>query len=163
VYVIGLGGTVDRIADACDPAGIPAPSCPTIALAASVNQPAFSAGQTLTAGVGLTNPGVPVAVDFYVGIVLPDGSVVFFTSVAGATAVGDVNDFTSFVPIATDASMAAASSVRVSDLVEYHWMGSEQRGTYTLFVLAVRAGALQDGILDSDEIVAFATAPFSFM
>ena len=163
VYVIGLGGTVDRIADACDPAGTPAPSCPAIALSASVNQPAFSAGQTLFGGVGLTNPGVPVAVDFYVGIVLPDGRIVFFTSAAGATALGALGDFGSFAPIATGASMATASSVTVPDLVDYQWTGSEQRGIYTLFVLAVRAGALLDGVLDGGEIVALATAAFSFM
>jgi hypothetical protein len=163
VYVVGLGGTVERIAEACDPAGTPAPSCPTITLAASTNQPQFSAGQMLFAGVGLTNPGVPVAVDFYVGIVLPDGRIVFFASTAGATAFGNVDDFGSFVPIATDVSMATASALTLPDFFQYQWTGSEQPGTFTLFVLAVRTGALQDGVLDSGEIVALATAQFSFM
>jgi hypothetical protein len=102
-------------------------------------------------------------VDFYVGILLPNGNIVFFTGAAGATAVGNVNAFGSFVPIATGASMATASSVSLPDFVQYQWTGSEQQGPYTLFVLAVRAGALQDGVLDSNEIVALATAAFSFM
>ena len=39
-------------------------------LAASVNQLTFAVGQTLIAGGGVTNPGVPEVVDFYVGVLL---------------------------------------------------------------------------------------------
>jgi hypothetical protein len=160
--VVDLGGTVHRIANACDPGETADHACLPVSLLASVNQPQFSLGQTLVVTVGFTNLGFPAAADFYLGIVQPDGSIAFFTSTGGTIAFGDVADLASFVPIATGVPLAMASLTTVPSFFSYQWAGAEQRGAYTLFLLALQAGTLRDGMVTSAEILGLATTLFSF-
>lgn len=162
LYVVSLGGTVDRIANACDPGGAPDPACPAVSLLASVNQPQFSLGQTLVVTVGFANLAFPAAADIYLGIVQPDGSIAFFTSTGGTIAFGDVADLASFVPIAMGVPLAMASSTTVPSFFSHQWADAEQRGVYTLFLFALQAGALRDGTVTSAEILGLATTLFSF-
>ena len=83
------------------------------------------------------------------------------------TSAGPVNsglgvDFATFAPVATGVTLTSAFATTRPRFLEYQWVGSELPGEYTFFVLAVRAGALADGQLAPDEILALATAPFSF-
>jgi hypothetical protein len=136
-------------------------NAPQLNVVASVNQATFVPGQTLTTTGGVTNPGIPGAADFYVGLLRPDGNVEFFTSL-DTTVFGNVDDLSSFQPIATSVSLAAPFTVTAPNFYTRPWTGNEPRGAYTFFVAAVKAGALGDGVVMSDEILGIATAPFSF-
>ena len=134
---------------------------PQLNLLASVNQPTFSAGQTLVATVGALNPGVPGSADVYIGVLLPDGRIVFFVP-GGGTALGHVADLGSFRSIVAGLSLATPAAVTVPGFFSRPWTGAEPRGSYAFFFLVLAAGALSDGIVTTGEILALEVAPFSF-
>ena len=139
----------------------PCPATPPLGLSASVNQSSFGAGETLTLGYGLANPGRPGAADLYLGIVLPDGSLLFFTE-GGGIAFGSLAELSSFAPFIEAIPLGAASTVDGSVFVSYVLTGSEPSGNYTFFLLALHSGALVDGVLGAEDILGFALAPFAF-
>jgi photosystem II stability/assembly factor-like uncharacterized protein len=128
----------------------------------SVNEASFTVGQTLTTAVGLMNLGAPGPVDIYLGILLPGGSTVVFFTGAESVAFGSFDDLASFRPIAMGVPLVEAFAVTVPSFFSYRWTGAEPRGNYAFLFYAVRAGALADGTLTGDEILAFALTPFSF-
>ncbi len=133
----------------------------TLSLQAGVNQSTFTAGQSLTAAMGLTNPGLPESADLYVGLVLPDTQTVVFFTGAGAIAFGRVDDLASFRPIVARMDLGSPFDASVPNFFTYQWTGTEPHGGYTFFVLATRAGTLPGGALTTDAILGVAAAPFS--
>jgi hypothetical protein len=128
-----------------------------------VNANRFEAGQTLSASVGLLNIGSPGAADIYLGVVVPGGedTTVFFTS-ANTFALGTLGDFPTYRPIATGVPLTSAFATMLTNFFSYQWTGAEPNASYTFVFYVVRAGALADGALSPDEILAYATATFSF-
>jgi 6-phosphogluconolactonase (cycloisomerase 2 family) len=141
-----------------DPGGLAL--TPRLHLVASVNQPTFEPGQMLLTTAGASNPGLPGAGDFYVGIVRPDDSIQFFTNTG--IVVGSLADLTSFRPIATGVPLGVPFSVTGPNFHSVQWTGDEPHGSYAFFFVALKAGALADGSLSQDDILALAAAPFSF-
>jgi hypothetical protein len=132
---------------------------------ASVNQPAFAVGQTLVTGATLDNTGQPGAADVYAGVLMPDGTAAFFTNPVNLTsdaAVGSIAKLTSFRPLAAGVALTAPLSVNVPSFFSYQRTGTEPSGGFVFFILVVKAGALADGSLGSDELLGAALAPFSF-
>jgi hypothetical protein len=131
-----------------------------------VNQTVFSAGNTLVVSVGLSNPGRTGTADIYFGLLAPDNSVAFFTNVtitpSSGFAFGNLLNFASYRPIATGVPLATPFSVNIPSFVSYTFTGGEPRGGYALLLLVVTAGALADGVLAPNELLAASLTPFSF-
>jgi hypothetical protein len=138
----------------------PTPPPAVLNLMVSTNQAAFEVGQTLVTGGWVTNPGLPGTADFYVGILRPDESIQFFTSTG--VVVGSSADLASFRPIATGVALATPFSVAQPDFYTYQWTGSEPRGPYVFFVLAVTPGALTGSTVTDDQILGLAAKTVSF-
>ena len=131
-----------------------------LGLSAIVNLPSFAVGQTLNAGGGVINPGLPFVTDFYVGLLRPDNSIEFVTQ--GGTVVGNLGSLQSFKPIVMGASLAAPFSVTVPTYYTHAWAGGELHGNYLFFALAVKAGVIAGGSVTQSDILGFASAPFAF-
>lgn len=129
-------------------------------MAAAVNQDHFTPGQTLATSLRLENAGSPGALDFYVGVILPDGETVVCLIDGGrAIAFGRLSDPGTFRPIAVGVAMATPLAVTVQDLMTYVWTGSEPPGTYLFFVVAARPGTFDAANVVTASIAAFAFAP----
>jgi hypothetical protein len=133
---------------------------PQLGLISKVNQATFAADQTLVAGGTVTNPGLTGAADFYVGILRPDNSIQFFTD--SGIVIGNRADLSSFRPIASGVPLPTPFSVNAPNFYTYQWAGGELRGNYVFFIAALKAGVLAGGAVTNDDVLAVATAPFSF-
>jgi hypothetical protein len=153
LYVVGLGGTVHRIAS------------PTqLSLSISTNNGSFRTADSLTVSVGVENPSLSdVVVDFYFGVVMPDGNtVVFFTDLAFASEVGSLADPATLRPIVGGVDLTNPLSFSQPSFFTYLWTGGEPPGGYVLFVAAVKPGAFGDHSIDPGDIVALSTVAVSF-
>jgi hypothetical protein len=143
----------------------PAPGGPaspaSLGLSVAVNQSRFAPRQTLVVSASVENHGLSPAVDFYLGVLLPDGAtVVSFTS--GGPTVGQLPNVATLVPLTVGVSLAQAFAVTVPDIIKHTWTGAEPSGTYVLFLAAVKPGAFADGSVDPGDVLALSLATFSF-
>ena len=111
-------------------------------------------GQTLTPTVRYINPGLASVVDVYTGLLFPDGHTIAFFTGGNGFVVGDAANPTSFRPAATGVSLAAPLAATVPNVFAYPWTATDPRGSYVLFLAAVKANA-------PAEILALATATVS--
>ena len=90
------------------------------------------------------NPGLPFAVDFYLGVVLPDNNTVAFITQGGAAvAFGTLSNLASYRPGATGISLATPFNVTTPPIVSYTLNGTEPVGTWTILFFAFRAGTTE--------------------
>jgi photosystem II stability/assembly factor-like uncharacterized protein len=141
----------------------PDPCAAPVNPAISVNESTFAVGQLLTVSVGLLNLGDSGAVDIYFGVLILDDNhtIAFFTGV-NTFALGTFDDFASYRPVATGVPLVSTFATTVPDFFSYRWTGAEPPGAYAFVFYAVRAGALADGNLTPDALLAYATTGFSF-
>jgi hypothetical protein len=125
-----------------------------LALELNPNQSAFAVGQTLTPTVKFTNPGLASVVDVYTGLLFPDGHTIAFFTEAGGFVVGDAANPASFRTAAAGLSLAAPLSATVANVFSYPWTAIAPRGSYVLFLAAVKANT-------TDEVLALVTATLS--
>jgi len=127
------------------------------------NRVSFRIGDSLTVSVGVENPGLPAVVDFYFGVVLPDGdTLVFFTNLEFASGVGSLAKPATLQPIVAGIDLTTPFTYSQPTFFGYSWTGGEPPGGYVLFVAAVKSGALADNSIDAGDIVAVSTAAVSF-
>jgi len=134
--------------------------CAGVSASASVNQPSFSTGQTLSVTIGGTNPGPATVADVYVGAFLPDGNTTVFLTSSGAFGIGTQSNLATLQPYRTGVQLQAAFSINIPDFFSYRWTGGEPHGDYVLFLLVMKAGAVP--ALTGDQVLGRATAPFAF-
>jgi uncharacterized repeat protein (TIGR01451 family) len=125
-----------------------------LSVGVSANRSTFAVGQTLTPTVTFTNPGLASVVDVYTGLLFPDGHTIAFFTGAGGFVLGDAANPVSFRPAAAGISLAAPLSATVPNVFSYPWTDTDPRGSYVLFLAAVKANTPTD-------ILALATAPLA--
>jgi hypothetical protein len=140
---------------------------PPLVLTTAVNQPSFAVGQTLVASVTVENAvASPSTADLYLGLLLPDGSAVFFTSTvitpASGYAFGHTLDLASYRPVLAGLSLAAPFTMTLQPFFAYQRQDADPAGGLALFALLTTAGALADGVLAPDELLASSLSPFTF-
>jgi hypothetical protein len=130
-------------------------------LAVSVNQSTFAVGQVLRTSASVDDPGLRGAADLYLGVVLPDRVTVVFWTGGSITAVGRLHDVRTYRPYATGVPLGPPFVTNLPNFFSRQWTGNEPRGSYVLFNVATKAGALSRGVTHGD-FLGIATAPFVF-
>jgi hypothetical protein len=143
------------------PSPAPAPGPSALSVIVAVTQTHFAPGQSLVVTAGADNPGLSPAVDFYLGVLLPDGQTVVSFSGAGTT-LGQLANVATLAPLSAGFSLAQTFSVSVPGAITYTWAGTEAPGAYVVFLAAVRPGAFADGTADPDDVVALSSATVTF-
>jgi len=112
-------------------------------LTAITNATTFAPGHKLDISVGANNPGLPIVVDFYLGVLLPDGNTIAFVTQAGAAIVlGSFANLASYQPAVTGVPLAMPFN-RTVPAISYTFAGTEPAGTWTVFFAAFRAGSTE--------------------
>ena len=137
-----------------------------LTITTGVNKVSFAVGETLVASVGVSNPGIAVTADFYLGLLRPDGTATFFTDVVGTGAsgfvAGNILSFATYRPIVAGVSLGAPVAADFPSFLSLQRTSSDQAGGFVWFLLAVTSGALRDGILAPNELLGASFSPFTF-
>jgi streptogramin lyase len=133
-------------------------------LSVSVNSSAFHTGDTIVISASVTNPGIPATVvDFYLGVVLPDGNtVIFFTDGGAGVGIGSLDDLHALGKEAATVALGTPFTTSLPTFASHTWTGTEPPGTYLVFFAAVTVGALADGDVDPGELRALQAVIFTF-
>ena len=119
----------------------------------TVNQGIHSPGSAIDVGLGLHHAGLPVRIDLFFGVVLPDGDSTFSFEGPGVPRAGRLSDLRTLRPLYAGLTVGAVDVV-VPSFFRYAFQGHEPHGTYGFFFAAVRAGALADGRIDGGDVLA---------
>jgi Pectate lyase superfamily protein len=140
-------------------AGTPFATEPTLGIAVSIDQSTFSVGQTLSPTINIRNPGFTESADFYLGLLRPDGSILFL--VGNGFVLGQLTDLASFRPAAIAVSLLSPFSASLPNVFSYQWRGDSLRGSYFVFLLVVKTGTFSSAGVNSADIVALGSASLS--
>jgi hypothetical protein len=141
-------------------AGLSAPEAQGqgLTLGVSSNGTLYYPGDRLQLSISARNAaGGSTLADFYTGLILPDGVTVATLGPGGTASIGRLSNPAGFVPIARGVSLTGAFNASVDPLFNYVWNGSEPVGSYTIFLVAVRAGGFADNRIDGGDVLALQT------
>ena len=125
------------------------------------NQANFVTGETLSVTLRRDNPGFPLTVDFYAGVILPDGDTVVSFTDPGST-FGSLSNTTTLIPFETGVDLSTPVVIDDPNFFLYTWLGGESAGTYVLFLAAVLPGAFDDGTNDPGDVLELSTSSIVF-
>src|SRR3989339_1672601 len=77
------------------------------------NGSSFRTGDTLSLTVRLSNPGAEMAVDVYLGFILPNGDIYFFDETLKNLLPGDIRDHTTFTPVGNDVTLPSGFDLQL--------------------------------------------------
>src|SRR5262249_48009893 len=127
----------------------------------TVSPPTVAVGQTLMVSGAVTNPGLSGSGDLYIGLIRPDGSILFFLGTGGTT-VGSLADLGSFRPYASGVSLAAPFAASAPNFYATSRASGDPRGGFVVFVLAVKSGPLSRGTLPPHRLLRLAPPTSSY-
>jgi hypothetical protein len=133
---------------------------PTVALI--LNQVRFNPGETLNAGIDVTNLDTEVHVDAYLGAILPDGETVVFVTPDGFRVRSLVGNPALSPPYVADAVLPEGWDVTLTPLVSQTFDEGDAGRTYQMFACFTVPGAFSDGSIDEGDIVTLTFAPFQY-
>ena len=96
-------------------------------------------------------------------ILMPDGdSLVYFIDLEANLAFGNASNLAGLTPMAASIDMSAPFAANLPDFFIFNWTGQESAGDYVAYLVMVKAGSLNDGNLDQDDILQIDKTEFSF-
>ena len=138
-------------------------SCTGLCVDIWANAASFSTGDTISVSLQAINVGGSGSVDFYTGVILPDGNNVrLFTSFDLAFVKVTKSDLSVWTPIVAGVALANPFSTTKTNFLSHLWTGTEPAGTYVFFLAAVVPGGLLDGVADVGDVIAIDTVPVTF-
>jgi hypothetical protein len=125
---------------------------------------AFRRGDTLRVGLRARNGGPALNADFHFGIVLPNGTFLFLTSLSPLNGVvlGPNDDVRSLQPLLADIRLPQGFDVTLNDFFSFTFAGNEPPGTYGVFAFFTPSGAFRDGLINAGDIFPMDIRPFRF-
>lgn len=132
-----------------------------LTLGITVNDTAIVPGESLVAGITVSNPAGGPAADIYFGLLLPDGVTAVSTGPGVGVQFGRLDNLRSLVPVARGINLGAAFTYQDPAFFAYTFTGIEPAGPYRFFFAAFTAGALNDGVIGGGELLALATKDFT--
>jgi hypothetical protein len=125
---------------------------------------AVGPGDRLTVGFTARNPGFPFVADFYLGAVVPGGTLCFFTGLSPvrAACLPANADPRAFPPLAASVLVSGGLDVTLPELFTYTVDGREPRGDYLLFGVLTPPGAFADGHVDDCELLFVSPTSLTF-
>jgi hypothetical protein len=143
-----------------EPARIPSE---TIAVSVSSARTTFLPGDNLTVSVYVNNPSGSSIADFFFGLVGPDGiTATLFTDPQFNSIEVSLQNFSNWLPVVGNIDLRVPFVYNEPDFYTHTWDASNQAGRYVLFVAATARGALQDGRLDTGDLLALDTIALTF-
>ena len=140
-----------------------ATTVPALSLKVSASQTSFTTGESLKLDVGASSPGLQSMIDVYMIILMPDGdSLVYFIDLEANLAFGNASNLAGLTPMAASIDMSAPFAANLPDFFIFNWTGQESAGDYVAYLVMVKAGSLNDGNLDQDDILQIDKTEFSF-
>jgi hypothetical protein len=134
-----------------------------LSLSVSANPTSVTPGSVLTISMSAAQSATPGTVDFYAGVLAPDGNtIVFFSDLAFHLGLASLSNVAPLHPILAGVEVSQPFAFNTPQTFTYTWTGNEPAGTYIAFFIALVPSALSDGIVQGGEVVAAASAQFAY-
>jgi hypothetical protein len=133
----------------------------SLTLSLSVNQTTFAPGHTGILSLTVENPGIALVVDFYFGVLLPDGDTIVSFTESGFM-FGSLSNPATLTPLKIDVDLSSPFTINEPSRLTYTWAGTEPPGNYIAFFAMVEAGVLPDNVIDPADTVVLSTTTFNF-